>query len=125
MFSNEEEDADLLSVEALLERGLGNADVTDAAISPGGRFVLVEVCWWGEDGENVTREYGLFMVDLYALSSTQVLMPEGIEPHDINTFVTGRSMNRYGMADNISWVSNNLIAIHTDEGRFVFSIEGQ
>lgn len=125
VFSNEEEDADLLSVEALLERGLGNADVTDAAISPGGRFVLVEVCWWGEDGENVTREYGLFMVDLYALSSTQVLMPEGIEPHDINTFVAGRSMNRLGMADNISWVSNNLIAIHTDEGRFVFSIEGQ
>lgn len=124
VFPTKDEEAELLSVEALLERGLGDADVTDAALSPGGRFLLVEVCWWGEDGENVTREYGLFMVDLYALASAQVLLPEGIEPYDINTFVTGRSKNRYGMADNISWVSGNLIAIHTNEGRIVCSIEG-
>ena len=124
VFPTKDEEAELLSVEALLERGLGDADVTDAALSPGGRFLLVEVCWWGEDGENVTREYGLFMVDLYALASAQVLLPEGIEPYDINTFVTGRSKTGYGMADNISWVSGNLIAIHTNEGRIVFSIEG-
>ena len=117
VFPTKDEEAELLSVEALLERGLGDADVTDAALSPGGRFLLVEVCWWGEDGENVTRKYGLFMVDLYALASAQVLLPEGIEPYDA-------CANREA-TDNISWVSGNLIAIHTNEGRFVFSIEGQ